>query len=880
MESLVVTLRAVPLFASLPRDVLAQLVGVLEEVSVPAGMTVFARGDQGDAMYIVATGTLEVQIDGKGLVAVGPGQWFGEMALLTGDPRSASVVALSQSQLWRMDKDRFLALSERHPSLLREVTRFLCRRLARVSEDVSEARRVYTQAFETMLAACDADERQLLFHAALLMRPDPLVLGALPDCASAGDRLDSLAARYPAVLRREEDGTYSLHPRLREYLLERLRRDQPQEMVDGLHAHLARIYEGQGQWREAIFHRQERRDWLVVARLIGEAVTSSDPPAEGEVAAWLDRFPEEVLLAQVYLVKLKADVLGRRGQGEAAIALYRRALEAGPESDDAREGLIRGLADRYAGEGRVEEALACLREREDETESTEASAGLQQAAAVRYLTAGRRQEAYAWGRSARTLARGLQGAVTYPLRRSGVLRGGSGIALAFAAGGLVLLLPLHGLSAPAVKLLATLVTAAALWMRGRPPDYVVAIGMGLAWILLGVAPPRTAFGGFTSSAWFLMLGVFGLGAALGRSGLLYRVTLLILRRCPPNFTGQVIAFGLAGVASTLLVPSVLARVTLAGPILVGFSDTVGYPPRSRGSAGVAFAALLGFSLATTLFLTGTSTNLLAWSMLPEATQAEITWGRWFLAVLPLEVLTFAGALMWIIWRSRPETARPARPGLIDAQLEALGPASREERTTLTLMVALLAGWMTQPLHGADPAWIAMGGLCVLVGAGVLDRAAMRSGVDWPLLLFMGSIFSLADLMGRVGLDAWFARLLGQALGGASAYPVAAVVAAILITVGVRFLLPWQTAVPLLTVALSAFALEAQLSPWIVALVALKVGNLFLFPYQNQPYLTLYYGTEERAFTHAQSRPFAWVYAALVLAGFLLSLPYWRALGLA
>lgn len=41
----------------------------------------------------------------------------------------------------------------------------------------------------------------------------------------------------------------------------------------------------------------------------------------------------------------------------------------------------------------------------------------------------------------------------------------------------------------------------------------------------------------------------------------------------------------------------------------------------------------------------------------------------------------------------------------------------------------------------------------------------------------------------------------------------------------------------------------------------------------------YYGTEERAFGHRDARPFAWVYAGAVLAGFLLSLPYWRALGL-
>jgi hypothetical protein len=53
----------------------------------------------------------------------------------------------------------------------------------------------------------------------------------------------------------------------------------------------------------------------------------------------------------------------------------------------------------------------------------------------------------------------------------------------------------------------------------------------------------------------------------------------------------------------------------------------------------------------------------------------------------------------------------------------------------------------------------------------------------------------------------------------------------------------------------------------------------LLPQQSPTHLTLYYGTEERAFSHGQVRPFAWLYAAAVLAGFLLSLPYWRARGL-
>lgn len=112
------------------------------------------------------------------------------------------------------------------------------------------------------------------------------------------------------------------------------------------------------------------------------------------------------------------------------------------------------------------------------------------------------------------------------------------------------------------------------------------------------------------------------------------------------------------------------------------------------------------------------------------------------------------------------------------------------------------------------------------------------------------------------------------------HPAAAVAAAVFLTVGVRFVLPWQTAVPPLTVALGPLAQQAGLSPWIMALVALKARNISILPYQNSFYLALYYATEERVFTHPQARPCAWVYLGIVLFPFLLSLPHWRLLGLA
>ena len=577
------------------------------------------------------------------------------------------------------------------------------------------------------------------------------------------------------------------------------------------------------------------------AHAIRRALAGGVPPADAELEEWLDRLPEDVLL-QADLGPAKASLLVRTGRPDAAGSLLERAFSGHRLDSGARDRLVRSLGALYAHRGRP-------------PGDPSPRAGQREALGPRR-----------GGGTGSTLAGGVAG-----WRAAGAL-------LALAVGVLVLWLPPGGLEPRAVRFLAVLAAGTVLWAWGSFPDYVVALGMGIAWVLLRVAPTATAFAGFATSTWFLMLGILGLAAALARSGLLYRITLVAVRRFPPTFVGQTSALLTAGIVSTVLIPSAQARVTFMGPVVLGLTDTLKYPPRSRGSAGLALAAFTGFCLATTLFLTGTPTCLLAWRVLPEATRAQVSWLAWLQAVLVLEAVSLGGALAWIAWRLRPAEPTPVRATLLHAQLEMLGPPSRDERITALVALAVLAGWITQPWHGVDPAWLTLGGLCLLLATQVLDRTALQGQVDWSFLLFMGMAFSLADLAAHVGADAWFAMRARAALGDVTS-PAAAVTAAVLVTVAVRFALPWQTAVPLLTVALTPFAQAAGLSPLIMALVALKAGNLFLLPQQSPYYLTLYYGTEERAFGHRDARPFAWVYAAAVLAGFLLSLPYWRALGL-
>ncbi|HKQ42401.1 MAG TPA: cyclic nucleotide-binding domain-containing protein, partial [Pseudonocardia sp.] len=105
-------LREVPLFASLPDARLHELAALARPVSLPAGVVLFERGDPGDALYVIRHGRLEVVVDGAVVREAGRGEVLGELALLTGEPRNATVRARRDSELYavrRADLDVLLA---------------------------------------------------------------------------------------------------------------------------------------------------------------------------------------------------------------------------------------------------------------------------------------------------------------------------------------------------------------------------------------------------------------------------------------------------------------------------------------------------------------------------------------------------------------------------------------------------------------------------------------------------------------------------------------------------------------------------------------------------------------------------------------------------
>ena len=101
--------------------------------SYAAGETIFAEGDPGDGMFIVRSGQVELRTGDVRRETVGEGEFFGEMALIDNEPRSASAVALTDCQLTVVDARRFQFMVQQTPFFALQVMKTLARRLRQMN---------------------------------------------------------------------------------------------------------------------------------------------------------------------------------------------------------------------------------------------------------------------------------------------------------------------------------------------------------------------------------------------------------------------------------------------------------------------------------------------------------------------------------------------------------------------------------------------------------------------------------------------------------------------------------------------------------------------------------------------------------------------------
>lgn len=782
------------LFASLTPLEQARLYPELEPCSFAPGEPIYQRGDPPDALYLIRSGVVELRPEQRArpVAVLGPGEGFGETALLADTPRYVGAYAATPVELWRLRRERFAELVEANPRIALAIAGAIAQRLSDRTQLLARTRARLEELADRVLDQLPPADRQLLERLSVLDRISPDVAVHLTGRPDAFDVLRRLEPVLPLIRSRDPSGAYEFGASLRAALRRRLEAAEGPAGVSAWQARAAGALVAAGEPAAAVAA-------YLAAGLVDEAERLASAEAEARrqaggdaaVSAWLDELPPQLFAAAPALVALRTRV--------------RAELSGGAEAEEP---------------ARVRIAIA-------------------RATAVRVL---------AWALAALCLA------------------------LAWS------LPPPPGLSPAGLRVLGTVVAAVPLFLLDLLPDFAVALLLLVGWAAAGLSG-RTVLAGFASSSWFLVVAALGIGAAVARSGLLYRAALWSLDRLPAHPLGLAAALAGLGLVFSPAMPNLTARAALAAPVALEIAEALRLPPRSPAAVRLGLATFLGFGQMGTLFLSGTTGGLLVYGLLPPEARAEVGWVGWLVGALPLHAVLLALSFGALLRLYRPEPGAVGRPAALAEQRRLLGSPGAVERAAGLALALVIAAFVGAPLVGVDPVWPALVGVVALVGFGALDASAIRSGMNWPLLLFLGVMSGLGDVFAAAGLSDWLGAELGRALAPLTASPTPFLLVATLLGTLLSVLVRWQAAAAVLTVVLLPLTGAVGVHPWVLAICVLAGANTWLFPQQSTGYLAVYHGSEGRLFSHEQARPLALAYPAFVLVGVLVSIPWWRALGL-
>ena len=133
------SIRSVPLFASLDDETVTALRSLLDAEQRPTGSPLFRAGDAGDSMYLIESGRVRIHIvdadgDDVTLAELARGDFFGEMAILDGKPRSASATVIEDARLAVLPRDDFLDFVRRNPDVALKMLAAITNRLRRTDD--------------------------------------------------------------------------------------------------------------------------------------------------------------------------------------------------------------------------------------------------------------------------------------------------------------------------------------------------------------------------------------------------------------------------------------------------------------------------------------------------------------------------------------------------------------------------------------------------------------------------------------------------------------------------------------------------------------------------------------------------------------------------
>lgn len=262
--------------------------------------------------HVIQSGAVDVVVEHEGLrttkTVLGPYECFGEMSLFTGEMRSATVLALADTVVLKLDKEAWEELIAKYPSLCLHFCKVVSLRLTETERDMSKGRGTFNVVMEEFFTQQPDHIQDFLIQTSILRALDAEAIQSVLRVSDPIPLLAKLSSGYPVFVRFLKTGNYQYLDYLRDFLSARLEQKMPRKERNELHLRFASYFSRCLKWGAAIHHTIKGEAWEKALEHLaahGDELLVSEPPEE--ILALLDALPPQFSHAYGHIARLRAE---------------------------------------------------------------------------------------------------------------------------------------------------------------------------------------------------------------------------------------------------------------------------------------------------------------------------------------------------------------------------------------------------------------------------------------------------------------------------------------------------------------------------------------------------------------------------------------------
>lgn len=300
-----------------------------------------------------------------------------------------------------------------------------------------------------------------------------------------------------------------------------------------------------------------------------------------------------------------------------------------------------------------------------------------------------------------------------------------------------------------------------LWSTGALPPFLTGLIFFAFAAVFQLTEPGILFSGFSSTAVWLIISGFVIGAAISSSGLGDRAAAIIAPYLTASYPRLIFGLVASAIALGFVMPSSVGRAVVLVPIGMALAERVGFHKGSNGRIGIAVALAMACNMPSFAVLPSNIPNMILAGSSETLFGIHFGYTEYLLLHFPILGIIKSLFLIFLVVRLFP--AQTSRVEAV-AQDEVSYDHKQQKKVALLLGLTLLF-WITDSIHGVNPAWVGLATAVILLlpKLGVVEPKLFNRSVDFATVVFVAAALGLGALVNVSGIGSAMGQFFSHIL---------------------------------------------------------------------------------------------------------------------